>query len=248
MAFKDHFSQQAEDYARYRPRYPDELFAFLAGLVPEHDCAWDCGTGTGQAALALARHFDRVIATDPSARQIAHAPPHARVTYLVSTAEHAALASRLVNLITVAQALHWFHFEAFYAEVRRMLKPGGALAVWSYDLLRIAPAIDALLDDFNRNIVGCFWPAERRWIGARFAELPLPFAELAAPAFEMTAHWRLRDLLGYVRTWSATQRFIAACGFDPVPQLGGQLAPLWGDPEQARPVRWPLHLRFARLG
>ncbi|MCK6559603.1 class I SAM-dependent methyltransferase [bacterium] len=247
MAFKDHFSKQAEDYARYRPRYPDELFAFLAGLVPEHDSAWDCGTGSGQAALALARHFARVIATDPSIRQIAQAQPHARVTYLVSAAEHAALASRAVNMITVAQALHWFRFEAFYDEVRRTLKPGGALAVWSYDLLRIAPAIDALLDDFNLNVVGSFWPAERQWIGARFAELPLPFAELTAPAFEMAAHWRLHDLLGYVRTWSATQRFIAARGFDPVPQLGGGLAPLWGNPEQARHVRWPLHVRLARL-
>jgi len=247
MAFKDHFSRQAEDYARYRPRYPDELIAFLAGLVPEHECAWDCGTGSGQAARALARHFARVIATDPSISQIAHAEPHARVTYLVSTAEHSALASQAVNMITVAQALHWFRFGAFYDEVRRTLKPDGVLAVWSYDLLRIAPAIDALLDDFNLNVVGSFWPAERQWIGTRFAELPLPFAEFAAPAFEMAAHWRLQDLLGYVRTWSATQRFITARGFDPVPQLGGQLAPLWGNPEQARSVRWPLHVRLARL-
>lgn len=243
MAFKDHFSKQAEDYARYRPRYPDELFAYLAGLVPEHDCAWDCGTGSGQAALALARHFARVIATDPSARQIAQAQAHERVTYVVSEAEHAAIVSRAVNLITVAQALHWFQLEAFYAEVRRILKPGGALAVWSYDLLRLAPEIDALLDDFNLNVVGSFWPAERQWIGARFAELPLPFAELAAPAFEMAAYWRLHDLLGYVSTWSATQRFIAARGFDPVPQLGERLELVWGKPEKPRRVRWPLSVR-----
>ncbi|MDZ7269776.1 MAG: class I SAM-dependent methyltransferase [candidate division KSB1 bacterium] len=247
MAFKDHFSKQAEDYARYRPRYPDELFAFLAGLVPEHDCAWDCGTGSGQAALALARHFARVIASDPSARQIAQARSHARVCYVMAEAEHIGIAAQAVDLITVAQALHWFQLDVFYAEVRRVLKPGGVLAVWCYDLLRLTPEIDALLDDFNRTVVGAFWPLERQWVGARFAELPFPFAELAVPAFEMSASWRLQDLLGYLGTWSATQRFIAARGFDPVTQLGERLALVWGNPADARHMRWPLFVRAGML-
>lgn len=247
MGFKDHFSKQADGYAKYRPHYPAELFAYLATQVPTHDWAWDCATGNGQAALELARHFKRVIATDASSKQVTQATRQEQIAYLVSPGENAPIASHSIDLVTVAQALHWFNFDPFYAEVKRVLRPEGALAVWCYDLLSVSPEIDPIIRDFNENIIGPCWPPERYWVGNHYVDLPFPFLEQKTPIFRMEARWRLEDLLGYLGTWSSTQRFIDQHGSDPVPEAGARIAPLWGKPGSAKDVRWPLYLRVSRV-
>ena len=195
MRFKDHFSDQAADYTKYRPNYPNELFAYLASLVLARECAWDCGTGSGQAAVALTEFFDRVIATDASEKQILSATKSARVEYRIAPAENSGLSSHSLDLIAVAQALHWFDLDAFYMEAKRVLKPEGALAVWGYGLLEIAPEIDAVINRFYREIVGPYWPPERKIIESRYQTIPFPFAELQPPQFAMKATGPSRNLL-----------------------------------------------------
>ncbi|MFO1464670.1 MAG: class I SAM-dependent methyltransferase [bacterium] len=247
MSFQDHFSRQADAYARYRPRYPQGLYRYLAGLCLRRNLAWDCATGNGQAALGLAPYFSQVIATDASERQIAQAEAHPGVEYRVAPAEASGLPGRSVDLITVAQAFHWFEFEKFYAEVRRVAVPQGIIALWGYQHFSCSPEIDRVYLRYYSETVGPYWPADRRWVEERYQGIPFPFPELEAPEFSMTLRWNLEDLLGYLGTWSATQRYREAMGRDPLPELRNKLAPLWGDPEQAREIRWPLFLRVGRV-
>jgi SAM-dependent methyltransferase len=247
-AFPDHFSGHAADYKAYRPVYPPALFQFLADVAPRRDLAWDCGTGNGQAAVALAGHFDRVIATDASANQISQAEPHPRVEYRVGPAEAAPLADGSADLVTVAQALHWFRFDEYYAEVRRVARPGAVLAAWSYDLCWVNPAVDPVLERLQTDFVGPCWPPERAWVDARYETIPFPFAEVPAPRFELTAAWDLPRLLAYLGTWSATKAFQKAHGFDPLERLRPEFAAAWGDPATPRTVRWGLNLRVGRVG
>jgi SAM-dependent methyltransferase len=243
MNFKDYFSTQSVDYAKYRPSYPLELFAYLAAIAPQQETAWDCATGNGQAAIALASFFARVVATDGSQAQLDNAAQHERVSYHRATAEDSHLESHSIDLVTVAQALHWFDLERFYAEVSRVLKPRGVLAVWCYNLLEISPALDVVINKFYAGTVGPYWPPERLLIEDNYRSVAFPFAEVESPALDMRARWNLMDLLGYFRTWSATQRFMAARGFDPLPDLADELLPLWENPGEAKSVRWPLYLR-----
>ena len=242
VTFKDHFSKQAADYAEFRPRYPQELFDYLGSIAPSRQLAWDCGTGNGQAGVGLATAFDRVIATDASEKQISNAQAHERVEYRVAPAEISGLESRTVDLIVVAQALHWFDLDRFYAEVQRVLRPNGVLAASAYNLLRIEPAIDKVVNRYYREVVGSFWPPERKLV-ENFAELPFPFQELDPPQFEMTAQWNLDHLVGYLVTWSSTQRFIAEKGVDPIADIRKDVSAAWGDPNRTRRVVWPLTLR-----
>jgi SAM-dependent methyltransferase len=245
--FKDHFSGHSDQYARFRPRYPETLFPWLASLPARQQCAWDCGTGSGQAAIGLAECFESVIATDASADQIARAEPHPRVQYAVAPAEHSGLADRSVDLIAVAQALHWFDLERFYAEVRRVARPGGVFAGWCYGLSRITPGIDAIIEHLYADIVGGDWPPERRFIEEQFRTLPMPFSEITAPAFAMTATWRLGELTGYLGTWSAVQRFRKRTGSDPLAMIAAALREAWGAPELPRSIEWPLYFRIGRI-
>jgi SAM-dependent methyltransferase len=242
--YADHFSRVATAYATCRPGYPPALFAYLSDLAPRHELAWDCAAGSGQATLPLAAMFSRVLATDVSAAMLERAPRHRKIEYRVSGAEDSGLADSSADLVTVAQALHWLDTEPFYAEVERVLAPGGVLAVWSYanQLLGDA-ALDAIMARFYTEVVGPYWPAERRHVETGYRTLPFPYAELEAPAFAMEERWTLPQLLGYVGTWSATQRLRETQGYDPVSRLAGELAESWGDPASARLVRWPLSLR-----
>ncbi len=247
--FADHFAPVAASYADFRPTYPRELFAWLATLTPRRDLAWDCAAGSGQASVDLAGYFAQVVATDASRAQIDAAVPHPRIDYRVAPAEASGLAAASVDLVTVAQALHWFDLPAFYAEVRRVLRPDGALAVWSYGVLAVeGKAIDALVQRFYHETVGPYWPPERAHVESGYRTLPFPFAEVDAPPFAMETVWTLPQLLGYFRSWSATARFIAAHGRDPVADLAGQLEPLWGENTSGRQVTWPLALRVGRVG
>ena len=243
MTFKDHFSKQASDYAEFRPRYPQKLFDYLGSIAPSCQVAWDCATGNGQAAVGLASVFDRVIATDASEKQIANAQSHQNVDYRVAPAENSGIESETLDLIMVAQALHWFDLDRFYAEARRVLKPDGILAASAYNLLHIEPTIDDVVNRYYYEVVGAFWPPERKLV-EQFADLPFPFHKADAPKFEMTAQWNLDHLLGYLRTWSSTQRFIAAKGSDPLELIMDELRAVWGDSQQTRNVTWPLALRI----
>jgi ubiquinone/menaquinone biosynthesis C-methylase UbiE len=241
--FKDHFSKQAAGYARFRPRYPQKLFDYLGSIAPSRQVAWDCGTGNGQAAVGLASVFDRVIATDASEKQIANAQSHERVEYRVAPAENSGIGSATIDLIMVAQALHWFDLDRFYAEARRVLKAGGILAASAYNLLHVESAIDEVVNRYYYKVVGRFWPPERKLV-EQFADLPFPFHKVDAPRFEMTAQWNLDHLLGYLQTWSSTQLFIAANGSDPLEQIVAELRAAWGDSQRTRNVNWPLVLRI----
>lgn len=244
--FADHFSIQAGSYSQYRPDYPISLISWLAERAPSRELAWDCGTGSGQAAVALGRHFDMVIATDPSASQVRHARTAAGVRYAVMTAERSALASASVSLVTVAQALHWFDLPRFYPEVDRVLVPEGVLAVWSYGLLEIEPAIDELVRHFYADTVGAYWPPERAIVDAGYGTLEFPYVEEEPPAVRMEAEWTAAQLLGFLSTWSAVARYRRARGEDPMPRFAAALAERWSDSAPAKCVRWPLSVRVGR--
>lgn len=235
MPFKDHFSKQASGYAAYRPGYPPELIEFLASVAPARGVAWDCGCGSGQMSVPLAAQFTRVIATDASAEQIARATPHPRVEYRAATAERSGIANASIDLIVVAQAAHWFDLPAFYAEVRRVARPGGVVALVTYDLLEVDDEIDRIVRDFYASLD---WPPERGMVEDGYASLPFPFAEIEAPQFFMRADWTADQLIGYVHTWSGVK------DVDPAP-FERAVRPRWGD--QMRAVRWPIAMRVGRI-
>lgn len=243
MTFHDHFSERAAAYARFRPTYPPELFAWLAALSPGRELAWDVGTGSGQAAVALANHFASVVATDPSADQLAQARQHAGVTYRVGVEAVSGIESAAVDLVTAAQALHWFDLEAFYREVGRVIKPGGLLAVWCYGLHRVNPEVDRIFDRFYGETVGPWWPPERAEVETGYRRLPFPYPEVTVPEFHMAATLDLAGLLAYVSTWSAVKRKSAATATDPILEITSELSSVWGDPSATKEVRWPLAVR-----
>lgn len=242
------FSTVACEYALFRPGYPPELFEWLARAAPARDAVWDCGCGSGQASVPLAAHFSQVFATDSAAEQIAAAKTHPRVSYSVMPAEHSGLAAASVDLVTVAQALHWFDVAAFYAEARRVARAGAVLAVWTYPRPEFVDAeLDSRLADFYRNVVGRYWPPERRHVEANYTTLPFPFEELPHPPMALELRWNLEQVLGYVSSWSATARYRQAEGRDPLPLLRAAIAPLWPAAGEQLRVRMPIVLRAGRL-
>lgn len=241
--FKDHFSGQANQYARYRPGYPDALFEWLASVTPARDTAWDCATGSGQAADALSTYFSRVFATDASQQQIKNAIYHLRVEYYCVPAEKSGFSDHSIDLITVAQALHWFDIPAFFEEARRVLRNGGVLAYWCYGLANINDTVDKLVMTLYGEILGdAYWPSERRMIEEGYVSIEAPFERLASPNFVMETDWNLAQLLGYLRTWSATNRYLTDKGEDPVFLIEEELGEIWGEPEVSQRVSWPLSL------
>lgn len=248
-SFTDHFARVAAHYASHRPGYPAELFSWLADQAPARTLAWDCATGTGQAAVALADYFEQVWATDASGSQIEAATACPGVTYRTAAADCSGLPDQSVDLVTVAQALHWFDLDSFYAEVRRVLKPGGLLAVWTYGVFRAegvdGTAVQTLLDRFYYGTVGPCWPPERRHVENGYADLAFPFCELEPPLCAMAVDWDLNDLYGYLRSWSAVSRYHEQYGADPVAGLDEELAPLWGTGR--RRVVWPLSIKIGQI-
>ena len=245
MSFQDHFSQQAATYAKARPTYPAALFTELARLAPGRALAWDAGTGNGQAAVALAQHFETVVATEPSAAQLAQAVPHPGVSYHQAAETAPMLTAASVDLVTVAQAAHWFDRPKFYAEVRRVLRPGGVVALWTYELCGITPEIDTAVLRFYRGPIGPYWPPERRHTETGYREFDFPFAETAFPRCAMEHRWTLGEFMTYLRSWSAVVRFAREHNLDPVAVLEAELAPLWG--AGVKTISWPLSGRLGRL-
>ena len=245
--FKDHFSQHSEIYAKYRPPYPPKLFGFLASIVTTRELAWDCATGNGQAALGLASSFAQIVASDASSSQILHALPNKNIRYVISRSEDTPIRARTMNLITVAQALHWFDFQKFYQEVRRVAAPGALLSVWSYGRLECSPAIDAILRMYHDEILGTYWPPERRYVDENYRTIPFPFQELAAPLFAINMIWTREELSGYLESWSATQNYIKQKGINPIEVVRHEIERLWSDPSEKKQIRWPLNLRIGKI-
>ena len=245
--FEDHFSAKAETYIRHRPAYPDELFAYLVSLSPHRHLAWDCGTGNGQAALGLADFFRRVVATDASTDQIALAPSRKGIEFRIARAEEAGLESHTVALVTVAVAVHWFDLDKFYAEVRRVLSPGGVLAVWCYPLPEIAPAVDRILDGYLRETLSGYWPDGFRYVLDGYRSLPFPFDEVRPPSFSMETSWSAADIMGFLQSWSGTTNFERQRGFNPVEQIRPSLIEAWGAEVESRSLRWKLFLRIGQV-
>jgi SAM-dependent methyltransferase len=245
--FKDHFSQIAAGYAAHRPTYPAALVDVLARLAPARRVAWDAGCGSGQLSRVLAGRFERVIATDASAEQIARAAAYAGVEYRCAPAEKSGLPGGAVDLATAAQAAHWFDLPAYYSEVRRVVRAGGTVALISYGVVTVSGELDAIIGPFYRDVLGRYWPPERRHVDEGYRTLAFPFPELEAPALEIRLEWSLEALLGYVRTWSAVWALERAEGPAPFAAFRAVIADAWGSPELVRPVRWPLALRVGRV-
>jgi len=236
----DHFSSVASAYAVARPTYPPALFDWLAKQTPAHDLAWDAGAGNGQATLALAERFARVLATDISAEQVRQAPQRPNIIWRVTDVE-TGLDAASCDLVTIAQALHWFNLDTFYAEARRVLKPRGVIAAWTYDLLTIAdqPAINIELNAFY-DAVGDWWPPERRHVENGYTDLSFPFDRIPVPRLTMQAEWSFDHLLVYLKSWSAVARMTRATGENPVDTQTGALRAAWGDPGVNQTMLWPL--------
>lgn len=245
--FKDHFSLRSAAYTRYRPSYPAGLFSWLASLTSSHELAWDCGCGTGQAAVGLAPYFSRVIATDPSQQQIEHALRHERISYAVAPAEDSGIPGASVDLIMVAQALHWFDFDRFYREAERVSRAGGVLAAVSYGPLHVDGEAGKVIDRFYHDMIAPYWPAERHYVDELYATIPFPFPEIPAPRFAMETAWDLEHLIGYLSTWSAVGEYEKQVGSSPLVLIDAELRAAWGDQQQPRTITWPLALRIGRI-
>ena len=245
--FKDYFSDISPSYRDFRPRYPEQLFEHLANIAPSRRAAWDCATGNGQAAGMLARYFDQVVATDASASQVENAEMVDGVTYRVEPAESTSLDSHSVDLVTVAQALHWFDLRAFELEVRRVCKPGAILAVWSYAILQSTPPVDAVVEKLYDGILGDYWTDERRIVVEGYRDVKLSLEPLKSPTFAMRAQWSLGHLLGYLSTWSAARRYKDRNGVDPIALIIDEISDAWGDPQSQLEISWPLTVRLWRI-
>lgn len=247
-SFKDNFSKHASIYAKFRPTYPKELYDFLGSQTAEHELAWDCGTGNGQSAIKLVDYYDKVYASDPSAEQIKNATPHERIIYKVESAENpVSIVDGSVDLITVAQAVHWFDFDKFYAQVKRVLKPNGIVALWAYGTSTISKELDSIINEFYFNVIGDFWPPEIKHIENGYSTIPFPFEEMAAPDFFIKVRVTLSDVLGHLRSWSATQKYIAKYNEDPLEKLAERMQEHWPDGDVEKEMTWKLILNVGRM-
>lgn len=244
--FPDHFSSTSESYRAFRPGYPAELYDRLVALCDRRHRAWDCASGSGQAAIELARHFTHVIATDASRSQLGRATPGS-FPRVVALAEHAPLRDGSVDLVAVAQALHWFRFEPFFEEVRRVTRPGGLFAAWTYLWANVGPDVDAVMRDFREREVGRFWPPEREHVNREYRDIRIPFPEISMPEMEYETEMTGHRYLGYVGTWSAVQRARSVLDDDPIDRLRAPFEEAWGPMERPRTVTWPIRFRVARV-
>ncbi|HEV7332474.1 MAG TPA: class I SAM-dependent methyltransferase [Flavisolibacter sp.] len=243
---KDNFSAASHNYARYRPSYPDELFVYLQTLLTGNKNAWDCATGNGQAAQKLSPLFQQVYATDISPSQLEQAIHLPNIQYSVQPAEKTNFPDAFFDLVMVAQAVHWFRFDDFYAEVARTAKPGALIVVTGYGRVTIIPELDSVINTFYTAVVGPYWDKERRYIDEAYQTIPFPFQEIPSPNFSITYQWTLDHLLGYLQTWSAVKHYQNKNGSNPVDLVQSQLRKNWGG-EELRTVCFPLLLRVGKI-
>lgn len=243
---KDNFSQQSQLYQAFRPTYPAELYGFMLSLVRNRDCAWDCGTGNGQVARELAGHFKKVHATDISRQQLEQAPVHPNIVYSIQQAEVPAFPDHYFDLITVAQAIHWFDFERFYHEVNRTIKSGGIFAIIGYGLIKTFPEADRIISRFYREIVGPYWDEERKYVDKKYQTIPFPFLEIKSPEFNSIFKWDFEHLIGYLETWSAVKHYKKQTRNNPLDLIYDELEACWND--TIRTVKFPVFTRIAQIG
>lgn len=243
---KDNFSRQSELYSKYRPSYPPGLFDFILSHVSNRETAWDCGTGNGQAAKELSKYFKKIFATDISEKQIQKGYKAENIFYFVQAAEHTNFEDNSFDLVTVSQALHWFSFNEFYSEVKRTVKPGGWIAVWAYILPSISETIDQIVHlKLYKEILGNYWDYERKLVDEKYATIPFPFQEISCPVFKMYFDWTVDDLMGYINSWSALQKFIAANSFNPADDIKRQIQPFWT--EEKMRISFYIYLRMGKI-
>lgn len=242
---KDNFSRVSRRYARFRPTYPPAFYDLVLSLVSGRDAAWDCGTGNGQVAAALARHFASVVATDISNEQIASAVAAPNIRYLVASAEATPFPDAAFDLVTAAQAVHWFDLEKFFAEAARTLKPGGVIALIGYSRCTVDARVDRVVSRLYSQILDGYWDAERKLVDNHYRTIPFPFAELASPELTAFYEWSLDDFAGYLGTWSAVQHYRDRNGVDPIGLIAAGLAAAWGN-APLRSVSFPMFVRTGR--
>lgn len=216
---KDLFSAQASEYAKFRPAYPPAMVHEIASLCTAHQLAWDAGTGNGQFAVMLSKYFNRVVGTDISEKQLANAIQKPNVEYYVNDSTSTYFAAQTVDLVTVAQAVHWFNFEKFYAEVQRVLKKDGIIALIGYGLMKSSPEVNEIVLDFYNNVLGAYWDKERKLIDESYTTIPFPFDEIQLQQYSMPYTWNIDQLMGFFSTWSALQHYRRSTGSDPLPLL-----------------------------
>lgn len=243
---KDNFSTRSDNYAKYRPAYPAALFEYINALIPDKQNAWDCGTGNGQVAAELAKTFEHVYATDISQAQLDHAFQAGNISYSVQPAEKTTFENDFFDLIVVAQAIHWFDFDRFYAEVKRTARQHAMLCVVGYGMLQISPPVDAVIADFYNNVTGPYWDPERKYLDENYQTIPFPFPEMQTPDFVNTQNWALEHLIGYLNTWSAVKHFMKEHNVNPVTNLQKDLTLAWGN-DQTKEVHFPILLRTGRI-
>jgi len=241
------FSSISKAYSQSRPRYPVELFRYLASQVQQRSLAWDCATGNGQAALELVKHFDRVVATDVSVEQIHQASQHPRIEYHVAKSEQSGLEDKSVDIVTVASALHWFDLDDFYREARRVIRPGGLLAAWTYHVGYVEPPFDQVFGRFYFEVLYPYFAPGARLVDKQYETIRLPGESLAPGNWSISAAWNLDQMLTFIASWSGTQQYIQERGENPVNLIAEELEQLWGQPERIHVVRWPLYTRISRL-
>ncbi len=244
--FKDLFSKQSKEYAEFRPKYPVELFDYIASLSFDHSLVWDCGTGNGQAAEELSKYYDKVIATDPSEKQLSQAIPNSKIQYVVGSAENSPLQNSVVSMITVAQAFHWFKHDQFQKEVLRVAKNNAVLIVWSYGLSKINAEIDSAVLHFYNHTVGKYWENERKHVDDGYESIKLSFEEINTPEMNMTAQWTCEHFINYLGTWSSVQRYIKEKNQNPVDSLKENLLKVWKK-DEFKTVNWPLAIKAWRV-
>lgn len=242
----DNFSERAKAYSKFRPVYPENLYNFVYSHVENFDSAWDCGTGNGQVAVELSKKFNKVFATDISDAQLAEAPAKPNILYNNVRAEKTDFPDNSFDLITVAQAYHWFDQRAFLTEAKRVVKPSGILAVWGYNLLKISPEIDDMIRHFHDDTVGGYWNAERKIVDDNYQNILFLKDEIAVPKFELETEWKFEQLIGYLTSWSAVNTYQKSTGKNPLDLIEPKLAKVWGNKE-TYPVKFPLFLRLGKV-
>lgn len=248
MTFIKHFGEKSQDYLRFRPEYSENLFAYLSGLVKEHDLAWDCGTGNGQAAVKLAEYFKNVIGTDINQAQLDVAMRRHNVHYDCCKVENTNIPSACVDLIAVAQSVHWFDLEKFYAEVKRVGKPESMVAVWCYSLGNISPEIDPIVLRLYNDILGSqYWPKERKYVDEAYQTLPFPFQKIQTPTFAMEKKINYFELIGYLQTWSAVKEYVDRNHKSPLDFIYADLQKAWGNPTSEHTLQWQINMLAGKV-
>jgi ubiquinone/menaquinone biosynthesis C-methylase UbiE len=246
---KDNFSVQSDGYSRFRPVYPLSLYKEILSHVASFQHCWDCATGNGQIASVMADRFEIVNATDISKEQLEKAPNLPRVSFEVCRAEATPFDNDVFDLITVGQAVHWFDFESFNKEVKRVGKNGCVIAVIGYGLMYVDRASDAALMEFYEGTIGKYWDPERKHIDSHYASIPFPFEEMPlSKEFSIDVSWNLAQLEGYLNTWSSVNRYIKQNGKNPVSSFIEQLRTLgiWND-DELKEVHFPLFVKLGRI-